>query len=68
MANNNQQMTASERIVAEARKHQTDREKTYRGQALKMYPWVCGPEIQIAGDHHAPVRPIHGRDNALRFH
>jgi hypothetical protein len=38
----NQSMSAAERIVAEARKHQTDREKTYRGQALKMYPWVCG--------------------------
>ena len=43
MASNHQQaMSASERLVAEARKHQTDREKTYRGQALKMYPWVCG--------------------------
>jgi uncharacterized metal-binding protein YceD (DUF177 family) len=42
MASKDQTMSAAERLVAEARKHQTDREKTYRGQALKMYPWVCG--------------------------
>ncbi len=42
MASNNQNMSAAERLVAEARKHQTDRENTYRGQALKMYAWVCG--------------------------
>lgn len=40
--NNQHNMSASARLVAEARKHQADREKTYRGQALKMYPWVCG--------------------------
>ena len=30
-----------ERIVAEARRHQAQREQTYRAQALKMYPWLC---------------------------
>jgi len=29
------------RIVAEARQSRRQREKTYREQALKMYPWVC---------------------------
>ena len=29
------------RIVAEARREREQREKTYRAQALKMYPWVC---------------------------
>jgi len=28
-------------IVAEARREREQREKTYRAQALKMYPWVC---------------------------
>ena len=28
-------------IVAEARQSRSQREKTYREQALKMYPWVC---------------------------
>lgn len=30
------------RIVSEARRSQELREQSYRGQALKMYPWVCG--------------------------
>jgi hypothetical protein len=29
-------------VIAEARRHQAQQEKTYRAQALKMYPWVCG--------------------------
>jgi uncharacterized metal-binding protein YceD (DUF177 family) len=32
----------SVKIVAEARKNQELREQSYRGQALKMYPWICG--------------------------
>jgi hypothetical protein len=28
-------------IVAEARRQRAEREKSYRGQALKMYPWIC---------------------------
>lgn len=31
-----------DRIVAEARRNAEQREKGYREQALKMYPWVCG--------------------------
>jgi 5-methylcytosine-specific restriction endonuclease McrA len=31
-----------DRIVAESRRNQEQREPTYREQALKMYPWVCG--------------------------
>ena len=31
-----------DRIVAEARRTAEQREKGYREQALKMYPWVCG--------------------------
>lgn len=29
-------------IVTDARKNQVEREQSYRGQALKMYPWICG--------------------------
>ena len=31
-----------DRIVAEARRNADQREKSYREQALKLYPWVCG--------------------------
>lgn len=33
---------ALDRIVAQARKQQAERESGYRERALKMYPWVCG--------------------------
>ena len=29
-------------IIAEAKKHQHEREKTYRERALKLFPHVCG--------------------------
>src|SRR5262245_19725337 len=36
-------------LITEARRHQAQQERTYRGQALKMYPWICarcGREFQ----------------------
>ena len=30
-----------DRIVAEARRYQAQREQTYRAQALKLHPWIC---------------------------
>ena len=34
--------SALDKIVADARRHQDERAKTYREQALKLYPWICG--------------------------
>ncbi|MCX5872560.1 MAG: YajD family HNH nuclease [Deltaproteobacteria bacterium] len=31
-----------DKIIAEARRYQESREITYREQALKMFPWICG--------------------------
>jgi 5-methylcytosine-specific restriction endonuclease McrA len=31
-----------DKMIAEARREQERREKTYREQALKIFPWVCG--------------------------
>lgn len=31
-----------DRVVADARRNAEQREKGYREQALRMYPWVCG--------------------------
>jgi len=31
-----------DRIVAQARRDRAAREKSYREQALKLFPWVCG--------------------------
>jgi hypothetical protein len=31
-----------DRVVAEARRARDERERGYRAQALKLYPWICG--------------------------
>ena len=31
-----------DQIIAEAQRYRDQWEKTYRAQALKMYPWICG--------------------------
>ena len=31
-----------DKIISAARKQSDDREKGYREQALKLYPWICG--------------------------
>ena len=35
-------MEKLDRIVAEARRAAEQRERGYRAQALKIYPWICG--------------------------
>lgn len=41
-ANKTPDSTRLDRIVAQARSSAEQREKDYRAQALKLYPWVCG--------------------------
>ncbi|VAX09242.1 Uncharacterized protein YajD [hydrothermal vent metagenome] len=31
-----------DKVIADARRAAEDREKGYRAQALKLYPWICG--------------------------
>ena len=31
-----------DRAVAEARRAHDERQQSYRGQALKLFPWICG--------------------------
>ena len=38
----NSEKERQDKVVAEARQSRSQREKTYREKALKMYPWVCG--------------------------
>jgi len=35
------EIDARDQIIAEARRERERREKTYREQALKLYPWIC---------------------------
>jgi hypothetical protein len=56
-----------QRIIAEARRDWTQREQTYREQALKLFPWVCakcgrefsGKKIRELTVHHKD----HNHDN-----
>ena len=54
-------------IVVEAQRHRAQRDKTYREQALKIYPWVCakcgrefsGKKLRELTVHHKD----HNHDN-----
>ncbi|MDT8405748.1 MAG: YajD family HNH nuclease [Methylococcales bacterium] len=38
------------KVIAEAQRAKTERERGYREKALKMYPWICG-RCQREFDH-----------------
>ncbi len=54
-------------MIAEVRRHQAQQEKTYRAQALKLYPWICarcgrefsGKKLRELTVHHKD----HNHDN-----
>jgi hypothetical protein len=51
-----------DRIVADARRAQAERERGYRERALKMYPWICGRcarEFTRANLHELTVHHRH---------
>jgi 5-methylcytosine-specific restriction endonuclease McrA len=56
-----------DRIVAEARRHREQREKSYREQALRIHPWICTrcarefthANLQLLTVHHKD----HNHDN-----
>jgi len=60
-------LDSQDRLIAEARRYQAEREKTYRAQALKMYPWICarcgrefsGKKLRELTVHHKD----HNHDN-----
>lgn len=52
-----------DRVVADARRAAAERDKGYREQALKLYPWICG---RCAREFtHANLREltVHHRDH-----
>jgi hypothetical protein len=56
-----------ERVLAEQRAYNATREKGYREQALKLYPWVCGRcsrEFSHANVRELTVHHVdHNHDN-----
>jgi len=51
-----------DRIVAEARRARDAREKGYREQALKLYPWVCGRCARAFAHATLQLLEVHHRD------
>jgi len=54
--------TRLDRIVAEARRAAAGREKGYREQALKLYPWVCGRCAREFTHTNPQLLEVHHRD------
>jgi len=52
-----------DRIVAENRRYQDERAKSYREQALKMYPWVCGRCGREFNRQNLSELTVHHRDH-----
>jgi len=52
-----------DRVVAEARRNREAREKTYREQALKLFPWVCGRCGREFAGARVKELTVHHRDH-----
>jgi len=52
-----------DRVVAEARRAAETREKDYREQALKMYPWICGRCSREFTRENLRELTVHHRDH-----
>lgn len=52
-----------DRIVAEARRNREQRETTYREQALKIYPWICGRCAREFTRANVQQLTVHHRDH-----
>src|ERR1700736_2024683 len=52
-----------ERVVAEARRAAEEREQSYREQALKIYPWICGRCAREFTHLNVRELTVHHRDH-----
>jgi 5-methylcytosine-specific restriction endonuclease McrA len=52
-----------DQIVTDARRNQELREQSYRGQALKMYPWVCGRCAREFDHKNLTELTVHHKDH-----
>src|SRR3989442_4340030 len=51
-----------DRLVAEARKAREERARSYREQALKILPWICGRCAREFGRERLKELTVHHRD------
>jgi hypothetical protein len=51
------------RVIAEARKAQAEREKTYREKSLKIHPWVCARCGREFTNKNLHLLTVHHKDH-----
>lgn len=52
-----------DKIVADARRARDERANSYRGQALKMYPWICGRCTREFNHGNVHELTVHHKDH-----
>jgi hypothetical protein len=52
-----------DRVIAEARRAAEKRERSYREQALKIYPWICGRCAREFTRTNVRELTVHHRDH-----
>ena len=52
-----------DQIVAAARRNREQRERDYREQALKLYPWICGRCAREFSRENVHQLTVHHRDH-----
>ena len=52
-----------DRVISQARVAREEREKSYRGRALRMYPWVCGRCAREFNEKNLQELTVHHRDH-----
>lgn len=52
-----------DRVVADARRHAAERERSYREQALKLFPWICGRCAREFTRANVQQLTVHHRDH-----
>lgn len=55
-------MNKLDRLVAEAKKAQLERARSYREQALKILPWICGRCAREFGKERLRELTVHHKD------
>ncbi len=50
-------------IIAQARRYKEEREKGYREQALKLFPWICGRCTREFNHKNLRELTVHHRDH-----
>lgn len=63
MISKNKHSQSSNQIIADARRSKEEREKGYREQSLKLFPWVCGRCAREFDHKNVRELTVHHKDH-----